>query len=311
MSGEIVSVQPAENDVQSIVDRVRKIDSVVKNVFIEGVHYGWVGGKGARDSAMPRPPSLYQPGAQKFCHLFRLRQKFEFTTRHIDPSHADGISGHAEISAVCTLYNSAGEPVSDGVGTGSTMESRYRYKAVNAFEVLGSSIPKDYQDNKAQYRSKGFGAQKVDGQWVWVKYGEKTREPYPDPADWLNTVVKMAAKRALIHAVLNATGASDMFTQDVEDMPQFNDQIVDVQPSTPEIAKPRPKKVKSDVFGEKGLFWLMDQCKASGVKHEEVIEVLRQAHPDLPDDVRQWPYDMNKAVSPAVQHVLGLMEGGM
>jgi hypothetical protein len=35
-----------------------------------------------------------------------------------------------------------------------------------------------------------------------------------------NTIMKMACKRALVAATLNATAASDIFTQDVEDMPQ-------------------------------------------------------------------------------------------
>ncbi len=40
----------------------------------------------------------------------------------------------------------------------------------------------------------------------------------PDPAGDQNTLVKMAAKRALIDGVLKATGASRKFTQDVEDL---------------------------------------------------------------------------------------------
>jgi hypothetical protein len=39
----------------------------------------------------------------------------------------------------------------------------------------------------------------------------------PDLPDTYNTVLKMGAKRALIAAVLNATGASSIFTQDVEE----------------------------------------------------------------------------------------------
>lgn len=39
----------------------------------------------------------------------------------------------------------------------------------------------------------------------------------PDPAAEQNTLVKMAAKRSLVDGVLKATGASRMFTQDVED----------------------------------------------------------------------------------------------
>lgn len=47
-------------------------------------------------------------------------------------------------------------------------------------------------------------------------------------ADLYNTIVKMANKRALVAAVLNATAASDVFTQDVEDA-----QETTVEPVTP------------------------------------------------------------------------------
>jgi len=36
----------------------------------------------------------------------------------------------------------------------------------------------------------------------------------------VNTIEKMACKRALVHAVLGATRSSGLFTQDVEDMPK-------------------------------------------------------------------------------------------
>ncbi|MCC7371086.1 MAG: hypothetical protein IT306_21910, partial [Chloroflexi bacterium] len=42
-----------------------------------------------------------------------------------------------------------------------------------------------------------------------------------DTASLENTVSKMAQKRAHIAATLNATGASRIFTQDLEDLPQF------------------------------------------------------------------------------------------
>ncbi len=44
------------------------------------------------------------------------------------------------------------------------------------------------------------------------------RIEYDNPADYYNTCLKMAKKRALIDGTLNATGASHIFTQDVEDM---------------------------------------------------------------------------------------------
>ncbi len=50
-----------------------------------------------------------------------------------------------------------------------------------------------------------------------VEVGRKER-PRDELADSYNTVLKMAAKRSLTAAVLNTTGASELFTQDLEDM---------------------------------------------------------------------------------------------
>jgi hypothetical protein len=41
-----------------------------------------------------------------------------------------------------------------------------------------------------------------------------------DPFSSVNTLLKMAKKRALIDAVLSATRASGIFTQDIEDLPK-------------------------------------------------------------------------------------------
>jgi hypothetical protein len=45
-----------------------------------------------------------------------------------------------------------------------------------------------------------------------------------DPFSLVNTLLKMAKKRALIDAVLSATRASGLFTQDIEDFPKDNPQ---------------------------------------------------------------------------------------
>ncbi len=43
------------------------------------------------------------------------------------------------------------------------------------------------------------------------------QKPNPDVADTVNTILKMAMKRAKISATINAISASEFFTQDVED----------------------------------------------------------------------------------------------
>ena len=51
------------------------------------------------------------------------------------------------------------------------------------------------------------------------------RNPNPDGADVVNTIQKMAQKRALVAATLIATSASEFFTQDVEDADSFGRNI--------------------------------------------------------------------------------------
>jgi hypothetical protein len=58
----------------------------------------------------------------------------------------------------------------------------------------------------------------------WVKpYGKdpfKAKQVRTNPADVANTILKMADKRAYVAMSLLATAASDIFTQDLEDLPQ-------------------------------------------------------------------------------------------
>lgn len=105
---------------------------------------------------------------------------------HLVPSYEvtrrDLGHGHREYEVTCTLtHRDTGEIVGGGMGLCSTLESKYRYR------------------NK------------------WVN-GKKVREENPDIADVLNTVLKIAKKRSFVDAVKSTTAASDIFTQDIEDM---------------------------------------------------------------------------------------------
>ncbi|PWK10198.1 hypothetical protein [Tumebacillus permanentifrigoris] len=54
------------------------------------------------------------------------------------------------------------------------------------------------------------------------KYYKKKNGDLRDPYEQVNTFQKMAIKRALVGATLQATGASGLFTQDIEDMDPSN-----------------------------------------------------------------------------------------
>ena len=100
---------------------------------------------------------------------------------------------------------------------------------------------------------KGFSVKKVDGQgWMIARGGEKVE--HDNPADHYNTVLKMAKKRALVDAVLTSTAASDIFTQDLE---EISASIATLTPATttPTLtqaividvpAEPAPSRAHSD-----------------------------------------------------------------
>jgi len=191
-------------DISAVKKQVNLIQQLMKDVMEENEHYGTIPGT--------KKAGLWKSGAEKLSMTFRLVPKYQF-------ERIDMENGHREIVVTCTLINAVtGEFVGEGVGSCSTMESKYRYRNSAAFEITDDSIPDDAKENKAKYRKQGFGMQKDDNNvWVWVKYSGDGKVENPDIADVYNTVLKMAKKRAHIDAVLTATAASDIFTQDYDD----------------------------------------------------------------------------------------------
>lgn len=194
-----------ELSVTEVSAQVAKIQNLMKSVMHDGEHFGTIPGVG-KDRK-----SLFKPGAEKLCFVFRLAP--EFTVDRDDLPN-----GHREYRVTCKLRSMAsGVIVGEGLGSCSTMEKKYRYRENSDYEVLDEPIPEDSKERKAEYRKQGFGMKKVDGEWCWVQYTASERVENPDIADVYNTVLKMAKKRAHIDATITACAASDIFTQDVGD----------------------------------------------------------------------------------------------
>ncbi len=206
MSEALAISNPGPMNPADVVTQVKLIQQVMSDVMRDGEHYGKVPGCGDK-------PTLLQPGAEKLAMVFRLAPSYTITAREL--SH-----DHREYLVECNLSSiETGQLVGAGVGLCSTMESKYRYRNVSDFEITGDQIPADSKERKAEYRRQGFGMKKVDGVWEWVRYTDTGKTENPDIADTFNTVLKMAKKRALVDAVKSTVAASDIFTQDVEDLP--------------------------------------------------------------------------------------------
>ena len=164
----------------------------------EDEHYGVIPGT--------QKPTLLKPGAEKLCLAFRLDPDYEIIR---EVREKDFIA----YTVKCTLAHiPTSQEIASGIGSCNSKETKYRYRSQNT----GKPVPKEYWDKRdsAILGGSQYTVRKKDKQWLIFEQIENE-----NPWDVDNTLIKMACKRALVAATLNATAASDIFTQDIEDMP--------------------------------------------------------------------------------------------
>lgn len=257
-----LSVDPTANalSVQQLLGQVQLIQQIMGATMKEGEHFGKIPGCGDK-------PTLLKPGAEKLCLTFRLAPAYQVDERQLDRAHR-------EYRVLCTLSSIlTGAFIGQGVGTCSSMEGKYRFRA-NSAEATDKPVPRAYWDlrqedpAKAQelLGGKGFTTKKVEGKgWMIARGGEKTE--HDNPADTYNTVLKMAKKRALVDAVLTATAASDIFTQDLEDI---SANLAAATPAVVVSATPEPVKAPKATV----------QSSRSVVRDIESVSTDREETPD-------------------------------
>lgn len=234
-----------ELSVSDVLTQVRKIQEIMHSVMKENEHYGVIPGC--------KKPSLLKPGAEKLGLTFRLAPSFEIDKIDIDDDDREYI-------VKCTLRHINTDAIfSEGVGSCSTKEAKYRYR-IGEVKPTGKPVPKEYWNERDQnlIGGKGFGVKKIDNQWQIVEMGEKVE--HDNPADYYNTVLKMAKKRAHVDAMLTATAASDIFTQDVEDLPDFEPNPEESKTETtvgkPVVEMPKKGKNENELLTTKQLNYL-------------------------------------------------------
>lgn len=229
-----------------MLQQVAMIQDVMEKAMTDGEHFGVIPGCGDR-------PTLLKPGAEKLCMMFRLAPKYDIEILNHE-------NGHREYEIVCSLYHIETEKFwGQGVGSCSTMESKYRYRNKNKLcPICGKeTIIKGKDEYGGGWlcwtKKDGCGAKWNDGDAV-IESQESGKIEYEDPADYYNTVKKMSKKRALVDATLTATAASDIFTQDIEEMRDFIEKKEPVKEpatkkSTTETELLNFKKLISDKLG--------------------------------------------------------------
>lgn len=231
-----------------IREQVNLIQTVMGEVMQDGIHYGTIPGCGPK-------PALLKPGAEKLSMVFRLRPIID---NNRDVNFLDMGNGHREVRVYCHVISANGVELSTGVGSCSTMETKYRYRGGEK-KLTGKPVPKDYWNLKKEGKIKealeliggaGFGVAKGESGWEICELGAKMENP--DIADTYNTVLKMAKKRAYVDGILSATAASDIFTQDIDDEEDAAAAaaaiLTDKNPSAPQKEAPSMPTRKSEAL---------------------------------------------------------------
>jgi len=189
------------------------IQTALKEVMIEGHHYGTVPGTDGGNV-------LFKPGAEKICSLFMLAPSFSVQVREL-------ANDHREYQVLCTLTHTVtGVMVAQADGSCSTKESKYRWR--NASRKCPNCGEAAIRKSKEEYGGGFYCSDKHGGCKSKFDRGDKRiidqpqgRIENPDIADQYNTCLKMGCKRALVAAVHLATGASDVFAvEDEEGAPE-------------------------------------------------------------------------------------------
>jgi len=177
---------------EEVKAQVQVIQKIMKAVMIEGRHFGTIPGT-------PKP-TLYKPGSEKILTTFHIG---------VDPSgdSVTDLSTPDEIRyrvAVRGFGMATGALLGVGIGECSSNEEKYKWRK----PVCEDEFNETPEDRRREV-------------WKNVKGKiEKLKQVRTQPADVANTILKMAKKRAQIDMTLTVTAASDVFDQDLEDLPE-------------------------------------------------------------------------------------------
>lgn len=211
---ELVKYEPQSNQpaaaalsVAEVKTRLDLIRDVMANAMKTGQDYGKVPGCGDK-------PGLFQAGAQKLSMMFQLNPEVRQETTN------DYQNFHRGYRLIVRVAN--GNKFAEGVGECSTLETKYRYRN------SGLKCPKCGKETILKSKNQG------EGWFCWAKKGgcaatfspdsldmanqKQGKVEHENPPDFWNTARKMAFKRAFVHAVINATNTSELWSQDLEDL---------------------------------------------------------------------------------------------
>ena len=178
-------------EVKNTLGKISQFQTIIQQTLKKDHDYGEIGGV--------TKPTLLKPGAEKILMLMGLSSEYEFMEKIED--YEKGIFAY---TMKCVLKKN-GQKITEGVGSCNSKEDKYRWRWVKE-DDLPIGIDKDTVKSKTD-------------NWGHVKYKIEN----DDICSQANTILKMAKKRAQIDATLTVASLSEIFTQDIEGMSQFQE----------------------------------------------------------------------------------------
>jgi hypothetical protein len=243
-SNAITSIIPAQQ-VQRLKAQLETVKVIRREVLAENIDFGVIPGT--------NKPTLLKPGAEKILNVLRLRPHYDALDKELNME-----SGFILYRYRCVVSEvDTGLEIGESIGSCNSFEKKYRYRWMPEHDVPShldkstlvsrtSAVEEfdfavDKKETTGKYGKPASYWQQFDdaiANGTAIKVQKTTRNgprsawriettmyqvPNPEIWDQLNTIDKMAQKRALVSAVLQAANVSDYFTVDIEDMPDFSE----------------------------------------------------------------------------------------
>lgn len=224
--------------------RYKAMVDFATDIMRDGVDYGKVPGVAK--------PSLMKPGAEKLTAFFGLSPRFILEQSIEDWTGAEHGGEPLFYYRYRCILTRDGITHGEGEGSANSWETKYRYRWVSESDVPSGVDTKRLQSRQSSAFEYEFALKrretsgrygKPQGYWDhfeaeisanrarkvekevngrpavgWEIASVVYRIPNAEICDQINTLQKMAQKRALIAATLIACNASEYFTQDLEDL---------------------------------------------------------------------------------------------
>ena len=252
MSGELVAGIPgAVLSVEAMIQRRTDFKLYVDGCMVDGKDYGVIPGTDK--------PTLYKPGAEKVLSLYGLTTRMEcidkiedwetgfFFYKHkcqvVWPRQGGDVIIYEGIGSANSKEKKYGgrwvtedklNPAQKALAEAGRLPFEGRDKETPLFvlekedRALWEKIKSENAEKPGTWKTYFKDSKKVDPstkkpyqvEWVSLPAVKQYQVPNENIFDQVNTLEKMSQKRALVCAALGATNASDIFTQDVEDLPE-------------------------------------------------------------------------------------------